>query len=80
MTTEAVTKFLKTIAADGRVQRDFVEFAAEHGYQFTLDELRERIPAGSRVGDRDRHPDQVRAVTGGVANNKVVKKTSALDP
>ena len=41
MSKEAVTAFLKKLTEDEALRRDLVVFAADRGYEFTVDELGE---------------------------------------
>ena len=41
MSKEAVLAFLEDIARDPDLQKEFVDFGAKHGHDFTTDELNE---------------------------------------
>jgi hypothetical protein len=41
MSKEAITAFLKKVAEDESLQKELVEFAGQHGFDFTSDELSE---------------------------------------
>lgn len=41
MSKQAISAFLRKVAEDEGLQRDLVEFAEAHGFEFTTDELSE---------------------------------------
>ena len=41
MSKAAIAAFLRELSADGNLQQALVEFAARHGFKFTIRELRE---------------------------------------
>ncbi len=51
MSSQAVSLFLKRIAEDRILQEHLVEFAAEHGHKFTINELRDQIAKLSLIVD-----------------------------
>ena len=41
MSKETLAAFLKKVAEDEALRKELTQFAAEHGFEFTSDELRE---------------------------------------
>jgi hypothetical protein len=41
MSKQAIAEFLKQVSSDKKMQEDLSEFAGQHGFEFTANELKE---------------------------------------